>query len=146
MIFNEIKKAVQSALDFLHPIIDSKEPKTFKGTSAEWSNLTPTEQAAYEVKYITDDVSAVLDFHYQRGTVSSLDFAPNERKDCVVTLSTTMPDIDYVVTINTHGSTGSLFPSVWNKTTSGFIVTMYNANATALPDQAFDWQAFKIPQ
>lgn len=63
MIFNEIKKAVQSALDFLHPIIDSKEPKTFKGTSAEWSNLTPAEQAAYEVKYITDD-SVVLNDVY----------------------------------------------------------------------------------
>ena len=58
MIFNEIKKAVQSALDFLHPIIDSKEPKTFKGTTAEWNALTPAEQAAYEVKYITDDVVA----------------------------------------------------------------------------------------
>ena len=58
MIFNEIKKAVQSALDFLHPIIDSKEPLTFKGTTAEWNALTPTEQAAFEVKYITDDVVA----------------------------------------------------------------------------------------
>lgn len=145
MIFNEIKKAVQSALDFLHPIIDSKEPLTFKGTTAEWNALTPAEQAAYEVKYITDDVATVLDFHYKSGTVSSLDFDPSERKDCVVTLSTAMPDTDYVVAINTQGSTGSLFPSVWNKTTSGFIVTMYNANATALPDQAFDWQAFKIP-
>ena len=58
MIFNEIKKAVQSTLDFLHPIIDSKEPKTFKGTTAEWNALTPAEQAAYEVKYITDDVVA----------------------------------------------------------------------------------------
>ena len=62
MIFNEIKKAVQSALDFLHPIIDSKEPKTFKGTTAEWSALTPAEQAAYEVKYITDDVPAIPDY------------------------------------------------------------------------------------
>jgi hypothetical protein len=58
MIFNEIKKAVQSALDFLRPIIDSKEPVTFKGTTAEWNALTPAEQAAYEVKYITDDVVA----------------------------------------------------------------------------------------
>lgn len=69
MIFNEIKKAVQSALDFLHPIIDSKEPLTFKGTTAEWNNLTPTEQAAFEVKYITDDVPAIPDYikvkHYQ---------------------------------------------------------------------------------
>lgn len=62
MIFNEIKKAVQSALDFLHPIIDSKEPKTFKGTTAEWNNLTPAEQAAYEVKYITDDVPVLPDY------------------------------------------------------------------------------------
>jgi hypothetical protein len=62
MIFNEIKKAVQSALDFLHPIIDSKEPKTFKGTTAEWNALTPTEQAAFEVKYITDDVPVLPDY------------------------------------------------------------------------------------
>lgn len=54
MILNEIKKAVQSALDFLHPIIDSKEPLTFKGTTAEWNALTPTEQDSYEVKYIID--------------------------------------------------------------------------------------------
>jgi len=62
MIFDEIKKAVQSALDFLHPIIDSKEPLTFKGTTAEWNNLTPAEQAAYEVKYITDDVPVLPDY------------------------------------------------------------------------------------
>lgn len=62
MIFNEIKKAVQSALDFLHPIIDSKEPVTFKGTTAEWNALTPAEQNAYEVKYITDDVPAIPDY------------------------------------------------------------------------------------
>lgn len=62
MIFNEIKKAVQSALDFLHPIIDSKEPKTFKGTTAEWNALTPAEQAAFEVKYITDDVPVIPDY------------------------------------------------------------------------------------
>ena len=35
--------------------IKSKEPKIFKGASAEWEALTTEEQAVYSVKCITDD-------------------------------------------------------------------------------------------
>lgn len=35
--------------------IKEKEPKIFKGTSAEWDDLTAAEQAQYSVKMITDD-------------------------------------------------------------------------------------------
>ena len=46
--------------------IKEKEPKIFKGTSAEWDALTAAEQAKYNVKMITDDetgatVDAVID-------------------------------------------------------------------------------------
>ena len=37
--------------------IKSKEPKIFKGASAEWDALTAEEQAVYSVRCFTDDAS-----------------------------------------------------------------------------------------
>ena len=47
----------ESVLSEFADSINSKEPQIFKGTSAEWENLTPAEQAGYSVKCITDDES-----------------------------------------------------------------------------------------
>lgn len=146
MIFNEIKKAVQSALDFLHPIIDSKEPKTFKGTTAEWSNLTPAEQAAYEVKYITDDVATIPNFHYQSGT----DNHPQEtaiqtgyQTHFDVTFPSAFPDTGYDVIINPLRVESVV--SVANKTTTGFRYYI-RAVESLQGDFGVNWSAFKIPR
>ncbi|WP_405376366.1 phage tail protein [Pseudobutyrivibrio sp.] len=82
---------------------------------------------------------------YQSGTITSISFNPNTINEFSVTFSTPMPDTDYVVTVNTDDVNGGLFASVWNKTKMGFSVTIYNANSVAVPNESFNWQAFKIP-
>ena len=144
MIFNEIKKAVQSALDFLHPIIDSKEPKTFKGTTAEWSALTPAEQAAYEVKYITDDVSTVQNFHYKSGVVN-FNCGENSWNTVDITFDSPMPDTDYVVTLESSNVAYVHVQNVTFKTVNGFTVIVWNRDALTDNSGIINWQAFKIP-
>lgn len=144
MIFNEIKKAVQSALDFLHPIIDSKEPLTFKGTTAEWNNLTPAEQAAYEVKYITDDVATVQNFHYKRGTVN-FNCSENNWNTVDIAFDSPMPDTDYVVTLESGNTAYVHVQNVTFKTVNGFTVIVWNRDALTDNRGIINWQAFKIP-
>ena len=144
MIFNEIKKAVQSALDFLHPIIDSKEPLTFKGTTAEWNALTPAEQAVYEVKYITDDVSAVLDFHYKSGTVN-FSCSENSWTTVDITFDSPMPDTDYAVTLESGNTAYVHVQNVTFKTVNGFTVIVWNRDTLTDNRGIINWSAFKIP-
>lgn len=145
MIFNEIKKAVQSALDFLHPIIDSKEPVTFKGTTAEWNALTPAEQAAFEVKYITDDVSTVSNFHYKSGTVNFY-CGENSWNTVDITFDSPMPDTDYVVTLESGNTAYVHVQNVTFKTVNGFTVIVWNRDALTDLRGIINWQAFKIPR
>lgn len=145
MIFNEIKKAVQSTLDFLHPIIDSKEPLTFKGTTAEWNALTPAEQAAFEVKYITDDVATVQNFHFKSGTVNfSCD--ANNWVTVDITFDSPMPDTDYVVTLESGGTSYVHVQNVTFKTVNGFTVIVWNRDKLTGNSGIINWQAFKIPR
>lgn len=146
MIFNEIKKAVQSTLDFLHPIIDSKEPLTFKGTTAEWNALTPAEQAAFEVKYITDDVATVQNFHYQSGTDNhnlTTAIPAGYLTYYEVVFSSPFPDTNYDVILNPLRVESTVSLSV--KSTTGFRYYIRTAESL-VGDFGASWSAFKIPR
>ena len=86
------------------------------------------------------------DFNYKSGTSAGLNILSHSNTEFYVTFDTPMPDTDYVITVDTVGGAGALFVSVWYKKTTGFNVTVHNANDSIdLTNQSFKWQAFKIP-
>ena len=80
--------------------------------------------------------------YYQTGTsTESLQVGYSQHS---VSFSEAMPDTDYIVTLSTGGSYGSLLLQVLSKTKSGFTFSALNENAGQLSSPEIKWQAFKL--
>lgn len=79
---------------------------------------------------------------YQNGTYTGS--LPVGYSQNTVIFSEAMPDTDYIVTLSTGGSYGSLLLQVLSKTRSGFVFSALNENAGQLSSPEIKWQAFKL--
>lgn len=79
---------------------------------------------------------------YQSGTYTGS--LPVGYSQNTVIFSEAMPDTDYIVTLSTGGSYGSLLLQVLSKTKSGFVFSALNENAGQLSSPEIKWQAFKL--
>jgi hypothetical protein len=80
--------------------------------------------------------------YYQSGTYTGA--LPVGYSTNTVIFSEAMPDTDYIVTLSTGGSYGSLLLQVLSKTKSGFVFSALNENAGQLSSPEIKWQAFKL--
>lgn len=79
---------------------------------------------------------------YQSGTYTGS--LPVGYSQNTVIFSEAMPDTDYIVTLSTGGSYGSLLLQVLSKTRSGFVFSALNENEGQLSSPEIKWQAFKL--
>ena len=109
------------------------------------SEISETNPLSNPVAITPQKLVTASDFNYKSGTRTGISISANSINEFVVTFNTPMPDTDYVTTVNTDGVEGGLFASIWNKNTTGFSVTIYNANSVDVSNESFKWQAYKIP-
>lgn len=87
--------------------------------------------------------------YYQTGVQTVPALGANARKDITVTLTTPMPDTDYIVyCVDISGGGGSRFVfscvTDTQKTTTSFRVSVFNAGEASTVDYTFQWYAIKL--